>query len=544
MTRGIQEGDHATVGFHMVGADVLRNAAGFARSHLGAADVVQQRGLAVVDVTHHGHHRRTRQQLGVGVFLTAHHQQRFRIVQLGGMRLVAHFFHHDHGGFLVQHLVDRHHLAELHHLLDDLGRLDGHLVRQVGHGDGFRHVHFTHDRLGRCLEAAAAVVMLLLPAAAATRTTAPAAHAARRIAARLQAAALLAAAVVLPACLHDLALLVGGRRGRGRGGRLLFVLLRFRGRTGRLDRLVQRTGLLGLLFLGLALGRRLQHAGRCVQHLLDRTGLGFGSLAALARSDFLLGASLVGGSLGLVGSLLRLGAFGGDACLLVLCLLARGVLVGLGHGARCGSLFLRLAGGEFGLAALFSLQGFLAGAALGFLTLGCLAGGLGFSFLARQLLGLVAFFLVAACLLGSVDDRRLGFSAVGLGIGRSFVALDQHALLAHFHLDRAGLAGAIRLADLGGFALGQCDLLAGAVVGLAVRTLQIVQQPGLIRFRDDVFWRRFAHPSRLQLFQQGSCAATQFCGQLGNCCACHSNPFNAWFLRRDKSLRKARPGQV
>ena len=43
---------------HAVGADVLRDAAGLAGDHVGAADAVQQRRLAVVDVTHHRHHRR------------------------------------------------------------------------------------------------------------------------------------------------------------------------------------------------------------------------------------------------------------------------------------------------------------------------------------------------------------------------------------------------------------------------------------------------------------------------------------------------------
>jgi hypothetical protein len=74
---------------------------------------------------------------------------------------VAHFFHHDHGGFLVQHLVDGDHLAQLHQLLDDLGCLDGHLVRQFGHGDGFGHVHFMHDGFGRRLEVAFALVIAM-----------------------------------------------------------------------------------------------------------------------------------------------------------------------------------------------------------------------------------------------------------------------------------------------------------------------------------------------------------------------------------------------
>jgi hypothetical protein len=55
------------------------------------------------------------------------------IVQLGRQRLVAHFLDHDHGRFLVQLLVDGDHLAQLHQLLDDLGGLHAHLVRQVGH---------------------------------------------------------------------------------------------------------------------------------------------------------------------------------------------------------------------------------------------------------------------------------------------------------------------------------------------------------------------------------------------------------------------------
>ena len=46
---------------HVVRADVLRDAARLARRHLGAADVIEQRSLAVVDVAHDGDHGRTRQ---------------------------------------------------------------------------------------------------------------------------------------------------------------------------------------------------------------------------------------------------------------------------------------------------------------------------------------------------------------------------------------------------------------------------------------------------------------------------------------------------
>ena len=52
VARGIQEGDLAVVHLGDVRADVLGDAAGLAGGHLRLADVVQQRGLAVVDVAH------------------------------------------------------------------------------------------------------------------------------------------------------------------------------------------------------------------------------------------------------------------------------------------------------------------------------------------------------------------------------------------------------------------------------------------------------------------------------------------------------------
>ena len=59
-------------------------------------------------------------------------EEGFRIVELGGERLVAHFLDDDHRRLLVELLVDGDHLAQLHQLLDDLGRLDRHLVREFG----------------------------------------------------------------------------------------------------------------------------------------------------------------------------------------------------------------------------------------------------------------------------------------------------------------------------------------------------------------------------------------------------------------------------
>ncbi len=59
MAGGVEEGDHALVGLDVIGADVLGNTTGLAGGHAAAADVIEQRGLAVVNVTHDSHDRRT-----------------------------------------------------------------------------------------------------------------------------------------------------------------------------------------------------------------------------------------------------------------------------------------------------------------------------------------------------------------------------------------------------------------------------------------------------------------------------------------------------
>ena len=64
----VDERDLLAVGRrHLVGADVLRDAAGLAGRHVGLADGVEQRGLAVVDVAHDGDDGRPRLQVLVDV---------------------------------------------------------------------------------------------------------------------------------------------------------------------------------------------------------------------------------------------------------------------------------------------------------------------------------------------------------------------------------------------------------------------------------------------------------------------------------------------
>ena len=58
VTGRIDEDDLAAVLLHVIGADVLRDAAGFLLGHIGHADGVEQRRLTVIDVAHDGDHGR------------------------------------------------------------------------------------------------------------------------------------------------------------------------------------------------------------------------------------------------------------------------------------------------------------------------------------------------------------------------------------------------------------------------------------------------------------------------------------------------------
>ena len=66
---------------------------------------------------------------------------------------MAHLFGHQLCGFLVDDLVDGCHCAQLHHRFDDLRAFDGHLVRQLAHGNGFADHNVTVNGLGWLLEA-------------------------------------------------------------------------------------------------------------------------------------------------------------------------------------------------------------------------------------------------------------------------------------------------------------------------------------------------------------------------------------------------------
>ena len=150
VARRIEERDDALRRLDVIRADVLRDAARFARRHFGATDVVEQRGLAVVDVTHDGDDRRTRLELVRGIGGLQLVFDRAFLVKHGG---VAELFDHQHRGVLIDGLVDGGHHAHVHHHLDDFVGLHGHALRQLADRDGLADLHIALDRRGRTLEA-------------------------------------------------------------------------------------------------------------------------------------------------------------------------------------------------------------------------------------------------------------------------------------------------------------------------------------------------------------------------------------------------------
>ena len=140
------------LGLDVVRADVLGDAAGFAGGHLGAADVVEQRGLAVVDVAHDRDHRRTRGSCRPAVSSTWASSASSASSATAAHDGVAEFLGHQRGGVEIDRLGDRRHDAHLEQRLDHVAALQRELLREVGHGDRVADRDFTHDRRGRARE--------------------------------------------------------------------------------------------------------------------------------------------------------------------------------------------------------------------------------------------------------------------------------------------------------------------------------------------------------------------------------------------------------
>lgn len=156
----IDEGDLLTVLLHLIGADMLGDATGFAGDYVGMTDGVEQRGLAVVDMAHDGNDGRARNQFAivVGHVEDAEFDVGFRHAP----DRMAEFAGDDFGKVGVDDVARLHHLAFLHQVLDDVDGAFGHALRQLLNGDGLGQNHLAGDFLAGFLHLTAAE--LLLPA--------------------------------------------------------------------------------------------------------------------------------------------------------------------------------------------------------------------------------------------------------------------------------------------------------------------------------------------------------------------------------------------
>ena len=149
MTGRVEKGHHPALGFDVICADVLRDPSRFPACHPSPPYVIQERGLAMVDVTHNGNNRRTRFCFNLRSRRLGIRQKCLGTIQGRIFGDMTQLLHHDHRGFLIQHLIDGYHIPHLHQSLDHFGRLYRHLLRQRADGDGLGHHYLMHDRLRR-----------------------------------------------------------------------------------------------------------------------------------------------------------------------------------------------------------------------------------------------------------------------------------------------------------------------------------------------------------------------------------------------------------
>ena len=163
---GVDKGQVARRPLHVVGADVLGDAARLAGDHVGLADGVEDGGLAVVDMAHDRDHRRPGQGVAALLSLLLLQRLHFQFLGHGLLDLVAEIGRDQGRGFDVQGLVEGGEHAELHQRGDNLAGLDAHAFGQVADADRRDHLDALLDRLGlghqRVAEILAGTVLLFL----------------------------------------------------------------------------------------------------------------------------------------------------------------------------------------------------------------------------------------------------------------------------------------------------------------------------------------------------------------------------------------------
>ena len=138
---------------HLVGADMLRDAAGFAGRYVGQADGVEQRRLAVIDVAHDGDDRGARLQV---CRIVGHVEHALFDIRLGNApHAMSKLLGDELGGVGVDRIGDLRHVTLLHQDADHVDRALGHAIGQLLDRDRFRYCYLADDLLFRLVIAVA-----------------------------------------------------------------------------------------------------------------------------------------------------------------------------------------------------------------------------------------------------------------------------------------------------------------------------------------------------------------------------------------------------
>jgi len=112
MTRGIEKGYLATTRhLDVIGANVLGDTTSLTGDDVGLADIVEQRGFTMIDVTHHRHNGWTGDQIFLVVLF---HVDGFHDLGTDVVGLEAEFVSDKVDGFCIQPLIDGYHLTDRH----------------------------------------------------------------------------------------------------------------------------------------------------------------------------------------------------------------------------------------------------------------------------------------------------------------------------------------------------------------------------------------------------------------------------------------------
>ena len=143
--RRINKANFSMIGAYTVRPNVLGDSSSLSTCHLSVSYVVKQGCFAVIDMPHHGHYRCSWFWFCVvyeGLF-----QLCFYAVSVNQFDLMTKLLNHQCSCFLIDGSIHIRHYPEPHQRLHYLGRLHGHFLGQLLHGNGLCQFDFPHDLL-------------------------------------------------------------------------------------------------------------------------------------------------------------------------------------------------------------------------------------------------------------------------------------------------------------------------------------------------------------------------------------------------------------